>query len=454
MLSMPAQSFDLIVIGTGSAGKTVAETARQAGKTVAIIDKQPFGGTCSQRGCDPKKVLAGAAEIIARSGQMVGKGIDTAPTINWPDLMAFKKTFTDPIPENTERKFADAGIRAFHGVATFTDANTIQVGDATLRADHIVIAAGARPLPLNIPGEELLIDSTGFLDLPELPASIVMIGGGYIAFEFAHIAARAGASVTIVHKGARPLEGFDADMVNLLVRAMEGIGIRIVLEAAVTGVSGKPGNLTVQYKQAGKTQSLSANLIVHAAGRVPDVAEMGLDKANVQAGKKGIIVNEYGQSVSNPAVYACGDVADKGLPLTPVAGYEGSIVVSNILKGNHHRFVDAPVPSAVFTVPPLVSVGLTEAQAAEQGRTVTVTCQETSDWYSARRTNEPVSGFKTLVDSETGQIIGAHLLGSGSDEVINLFALAMTHHIPAQALREMLFTYPTHSSDLKYMLPE
>ena len=451
---MPAQSFDLIVIGTGSAGKTVAEAARQAGKTVAIVDKQPFGGTCSQRGCDPKKVLVGAAEIIARSMQMVGKGIDAAPTINWPDLMAFKKTFTDSIPENTERKFADEGITTFHGVATFTGANTIRVGDATLRADHIVIAAGARPRPLKIPGEDLLTDSTGFLGLPELPASIVMIGGGYIAFEFAHIAARAGASVTIVHKGARPLEGFDADMVKLLVRAMEGIGIRIVLEATVTAISGEGDNLAIQYEQAGKTQSLPTNLVVHAAGRIPDVADLALDKAGVKAGKKGIIVDEFLQSVSNPAVYACGDVADKGLPLTPLAGYEGSIVAGNILNGNHKRFVDSPVPSAVFTVPPLVSVGLTEEQAAEQGKKVSVTCQETSGWYSARRINETVSGFKTLVDTETGQIVGAHLLGSGSDEVINLFALAMTHNIPAQALREMLFTYPTHSSDLTYMLPE
>lgn len=316
------QSFDLVVIGTGSAGTTVAKQARQAGKTVAIIDKLPFGGTCSQRGCDPKKVLVGAAEIVARSAQMQGMGITQPATIDWPALMAFKKTFTEPVPEKTADKFADLGIVAFHGAATFLSPDTIQVGDAQLKAAHIVIATGLRPKPLDIPGEDLLIDSTGFLDLAQLPTDIVLVGGGYIAFEFAHVAARAGAKVTIIHQGKRPLEGFDADLVKLLVKATEAIGIRVLLEANVKAVIGKPGKLTVQYEQHGKLESVATQLVVHAAGRVADVAELALEKAGVEVGKKGITVNEYLQSVSNLAVYACGDVADKGLPLTPLASYE------------------------------------------------------------------------------------------------------------------------------------
>lgn len=448
------QSFDLIVIGTGSAGKTVAQTVREAGKTVAVIDKMPFGGTCSQRGCDPKKVLAGAAEIVGRAEQMMGKGITSVPAIDWPALMAFKKTFTDPIPGNTEEKFADLDIPAFHGTATFLSPNTVRVGDDELRADHIVIAAGARPRPLAIPGEELLIDSTGFLELAELPRELVLVGGGYIAFEFAHIAARAGAKVTIVHKGKRPLEGFDADVVKLLVQAMEGIGIDIVLNANVTAIEGRPGQLTVQYEQSGQRESIPANVVVHAAGRVADVAELDLAKAGVDVGEKGVKVDEYLRSVSNPAVYACGDVADKGLPLTPLAGYEGKLVAANILNGDQQPFVNSPVPTTVFTVPPLASVGLTEEQAKEQGRRVTVTYKETAGWYSSRRINEPFTGFKTLVDTETDQIVGAHLLGTGSDEVINLFALAMKHNIPAKALGDIRYAYPTHTSDLSYMLPE
>ncbi|AUD03791.1 dihydrolipoyl dehydrogenase family protein [Spirosoma pollinicola] len=446
--------FDLIVIGTGSAGATVAQTARKAGKSVAIIDKLPFGGTCSQRGCDPKKVLVGAAEIVARSEQMTGNGIASAATINWPDLMAFKKTFTEPIPENTEAKFRDLGIQFYHGVATFLSPKTVRVGQDELTADHIVVATGQRPKPLNIPGEELLIDSTGFLELSQLPEEIVMVGGGYIAFEFAHIAARAGAKVTILHQGKRPLEGFDADLVSLLVKAMEALGIRILLEANVTAVEGQKDRLTVRYEQAGESQSILTNLVIHAAGRVADVAELALEKAGVKVGPKGVAVNEFLQSVSNPAIYACGDVADKGLPLTPLASYEGKIAINNILTGNRQAYTDNPTPSAVYTIPTLASVGLTEEQARKQGRKVKVTFQETNDWYTSRRINESFSAFKTLVDEETDEIVGAHLLGSGCDEVINLFTLAMKHHITAEDLRNTLLAYPTHGSDLSSMLPD
>ncbi|MVM38204.1 NAD(P)/FAD-dependent oxidoreductase [Spirosoma sp. HMF3257] len=448
------QSFDLIVIGTGSAGKTVAEAARQAGKTVAIIDKLPFGGTCSQRGCDPKKVLVGAAEIIARSEQLVGKGIKAKASINWSDLIQFKKTFTESVPERTEKQFGEEGITAFHGAATFLSANTVRVGDDELQAEHIVIATGQRPKPLDIPGEDLLTNSTEFMELTELPKNIVMIGGGYIAFEFAHIAACAGAKVTILHQGKRPLEGFDADLVKLLVKAMEAIGIKIVLEASVTQIKGKAGNLKVEYKQKDITHSTSTQLAVHGAGRIADVAELALEKAGVDLNKKGVTVNKYLQSVSNPAVYVCGDASDKGLPLTPLASYEGKIVAENMLKGNKQTYVADPVPSAVFTIPTLTSVGLTEEQAREQGRNIKVMFQETMDWYTSRRINEKFTAFKTLVDAETDQLVGAHILGSGSDELINLFTLAMKHGISAKELGNTLFAYPTHGSDLSSMLPD
>lgn len=449
---MSLHTFDVLVIGTGSAGATVAQAARKAGKTVAIVDKLPFGGTCSQRGCDPKKVLVGAAEIIARVHQMQGKGIKNEPSIDWPALMRFKKTFTDPVPEKTETKFTDLGISLFHGAATFLSADTVRVGEDELKAAHIAIATGQRPKPLAIPGEVLVTDSTGFLELPQLPEKIVMVGGGYIAFEFAHVAARAGAHVTILHQGKRPLEGFDAAMVALLVKAMEAIGIRILLEARVTGITGKPTDLSVHYTQNGKEHSLSTGLVVHAAGRVADVTELALKQAGVKVGEKGIVVNEYLQSTSNPVVYACGDVADKGLPLTPLASYEGQIAADNILNGNRTKFTNNPVPSTVFTVPPLASVGLTEEQAREKGLAVKVTFQETADWYSSRRINEPVSAFKLLIDEKTDQIVGAHLLGTGSDETINVLTLAMKYRIPGTELVNTLFAYPTHGSDLKSMI--
>ena len=448
------QSFDLIVIGTGSAGKTVAQTVRKAGKTVAIIDKQPFGGTCSQRGCDPKKVLVGAAELVDRAEQMLGNGIKSKAVISWPALMKFKKSFTDEIPENTEAQFAEQGITAFHGTATFLSENTLLVGEDTLQASHIVIATGQRPQPLAIPGEELLTDSTGFLDIPQLPKKIVLIGGGYISMEFAHIAARAGAKVTVIHQGKRPLENFDADLVGLLVKALKAVGIKFIFNAKVTAVAGREGELTVHYEQKGKSHTVSAMMAVHGAGRVADVAELDLGKASVTVDKKGIVVNKYLQSESNPAIYACGDVSNKGLPLTPLASYEGRIVAENILDGNKQTFTDNPIPSAVFTVPMLASVGLTEKEAKEEKLSVTVTVQETSDWYTSQRIDEPFSGFKTLVDKKSGQLVGAHLLGAGSDELINLFTLAIKYRIPAKELGETLFAYPTRGSDVSSMLPK
>jgi glutathione reductase (NADPH) len=446
------QTVDVIVIGTGSAGKTAAEAAREAGKSVAIIDKRPFGGTCSQRGCDPKKILVGAAELIARASYMAGKGIDQQPTINWADLMAFKRTFTEPIPDNTVEKFNEQGIQSFHGAASFVSTDTVRVNDDELRGKQFVIATGLKPMPLNIPGEELLIDSTGFLDLDELPNELVLVGGGYIAFEFANVAMRAGARVTIINDTPRPLSGFDPDLVDMLVKEMEATGIRILVNAKVSAISGEKGSLTVDYEQDGKRVSVPTKLVVHAAGRVPDVDELALDKANVEVGKKGVVVNEFMQSVSNPAVYACGDVAEKGLPLTPLASYEGSIVGTNLVEGNTKKYEEQPVPTTVYTIPPMASVGLTEGKAKEQGKPVTVSCKSTADWYTSTHINEPVSGYKLLADPNTDEILGAHLLGEGSDELINLFTVAMAHHIKASDLIKTIFAYPTRSSDIKSML--
>ena len=446
------QQFDAIIIGTGAAGATVAQSLSEAGKSVAIVDRLPFGGTCSQRGCDPKKILVGAAEIIARAEQMAPEEIRIPPVLDWSALIRFKKTFTDPIPQSTEDKYKKLGISMFHGDASFVSADIIQVGEEQLRATYIVLATGASPHRLNIPGEDLLIDSTRFMELDQLPDELVMVGGGYIAFEFAHIAARAGAKVTIIHRGKRPLEGFDADVVALLVKATGQLGIQVILDASVTNITGTPGNLTVSFEKSGNVEQLSAKLVVHAAGRTPSVGSLALDKANVAATKKGITVNEYLQSTTNPMVYACGDVSDKGLPLTPLASYEGRIVATNILNGNSDTFVNDAVPSTVFTIPPLASVGLTEEQAREKGQNVTVLCRETTDWYSSKRINETVSGFKTLVDKDTGLVVGAHLLGDHSEEVINLFAMAIKFKIRAESLRHMLFAYPTHASDISYMI--
>src|SRR6266404_2756579 len=197
------KNVDLIVIGTGAAGSSAAFECRSAGWNVGIIDSRPFGGTCALRGCDPKKVLVGAAEVIERTRQMAGKGVASEDVcIDWPALMRFKCTFTEPVPADREQQFLEAGIAVFHGRARFTDKTTIKVGNDTLTGRFVLVAAGARPATLNIPGEKYLTTSEEFLELDRLPSRIIFVGGGYISFEFAHVSARAGARVQILHRRA------------------------------------------------------------------------------------------------------------------------------------------------------------------------------------------------------------------------------------------------------------
>ncbi|HET8552884.1 MAG TPA: FAD-dependent oxidoreductase, partial [Gammaproteobacteria bacterium] len=189
------KNFDLLVVGTGVAAGGIASRCAQAGWKVGIIDERPFGGTCQLRGCDPKKVLRRGAEVVEVARLMQGKGIDgnAALHIDWPALIAFKRSFTDPVPESKEKSFERSGIATFHGRAMFVDERTLEVDGQRLHADRIALANGARPRPLPIDGAEHLIHSDRFMELESLPRRLVFAGGGYIAFEFAHIAARAGA---------------------------------------------------------------------------------------------------------------------------------------------------------------------------------------------------------------------------------------------------------------------
>ncbi|MCW9706253.1 dihydrolipoyl dehydrogenase family protein [Fodinibius salsisoli] len=448
-----AKQFDLIVIGTGSGGSTAAGKCAKAGWEVAQIDSRPFGGTCALRGCDPKKVLVGAAELIDWNRRMNRTGVPTDTHIDWQQLMQFKESFTQPVPEHREKGMHKVGITPIHGRASFVDEGTIEVNGEILKANNFLIAAGAKPAPLPIDGFEHLTTSTEFLELEELPGTIVFVGGGFISFEFAHIATRAGSKVHIVHRGERPLEGFDGDLVDILLEKTEKLGISAHLGAEVQSVQKDGQDFTVKASQNGKTRSISGDLVIHGAGRVPDIDDMDLEKGNVERGKRGITVNEYLQSPSNPNVYAAGDAADTdGLPLTPVAGFESHIVASNLLEGNNKKAEYPAQPTVVFTVPSLAMVGLTERQARDEGYDIEVTFKKTDEWYSYQRTNESPAAFKTIINNENGQMLGAHVLGSKSEEIINLFAMAINQNLRATALKKMVYGYPSHASDIPYMV--
>jgi glutathione reductase (NADPH) len=495
------QKFDLIVIGTGTAASTTASECSSAGWSVAIIDSLPFGGTCALRGCDPKKVLVEAAKIIDSNQRHENKGIigSQGVRIKWSDLIRFKRTFTDPFPKSREEGYINAGIVPFHGHARFIGPTTVKVergdnnnnnnnntnDDIILNGKHILLATGSKPMNLNIPGEENIVTSDQFLELgcENLPDTIVFIGGGYISFEFAHIAARAGANVTILHRGKQPLEHFDPDLVNRLVQRSRDIGIDVKLEAAVksidksqsssktttTSLNGDSSKLVVYYsspdssKKDGSNRNIDeitlsridADMVIHGAGREPNIDGLDLkNAAGIDYTRRGIMVNEYLQSVSNPAVYAAGDVAaNMGLPLTPVASYDGAIAANNLIKGNTIKTNYAGLPSVVFAIPPLVSVGMQEKEAKDQGLRFSIKHEDTSGWASSRRVGEACSAFKVLVEDDTNRILGAHILGPHAEEIINIFSIAIRLGLTTKELNDpILYTYPTNSSDILYML--
>jgi glutathione reductase (NADPH) len=446
------RQFDLVVVGTGVTS-AVATRCREAGWTVAVIDSKPFGGTCALRGCVPKKILVGAAEAVQAARDLAGHGVRAeGVTLAWPELMRFKRSMIDPTPERVEQAWAKTGVAPFHGRARFVGPTTLAIGEDRLAGRRILLAAGAKPAPLPFAGAERLTTSEEFLNLDRLPSRLVFVGGGYISFEFAHVAARAGAEVTILHRATRPLEAFDPDMVDLLVKRTRELGIRVELDTEVRGVDAAGGGVVVRGRQNGGERRFEADLAVHGAGRVPDIDDLDLDVAGVKRDTRGIIVNQFLQSVSNPAVYAGGDAAANGPKLTPKADQDVLVLTANLLQGNHRSPNYEGIASAVFTVPPLASSGLSDAAARTRGLRFRTNRQDTSGWFNTRRVGETVSGFKVLVEEETDRVLGAHLLGPHADEVINLFAVAIRLGLRADALKETLYAFPTYGADIRFML--
>src|SRR5216684_2288441 len=446
------KTYDLIIIGSGTAAQVASVRMRTAGWSVAVIDHLPFGGTCALRGCDPKKILISGAEAIDATSRMHGHGVAGKPRIDWRGLMAFKRSFTDPIPHRQEQHYAEKGIDAFHGLARFTGPDAVTVEGQELKARYILIASGARPVPLHIPGEEHVITSDRFLELEALPASIALVGGGYIAAEFSHLAARAGSRVTVLQRAERMLPAFDADLVGWLMEKFHELDIDVRTRSAVQRIEKTADGYLVDASTDGRTQTVTADLVVHAAGRAPDLEPLRLDVAGITAERGRLKLNEFLQSVSNPRVYAAGDAARTGPPLTPVSSHDAKIVAGNLLDGNRHKPDYRGVPSVAFTIPPIAAVGLSEPHARSQGLKFRVNAEKVSGWYTARRLRESVYGFKTLVEEGTDRILGAHLVGPLADEVINVFALAIRNGLTSKDLKTTMFAYPTGASDIGYML--
>lgn len=442
---MSGGHYDVIVIGSGSAGQTVAAACAKAKRTVAVIDRQPFGGTCALRGCLPKKALLAGAEAVIRARMLEGRGVSGDLAIDWSALMRHKQSYVESVPEKTVAWMHSAGIDTYGGTARFTGADTLEVDGLPLHGSAIVIATGSTPMELGIPGADEVLTSTDFLSHESMPQRVVFVGGGYISFEFAWLAHLAGAKVTIAHSSGQVLGGFEPALADALADRYREHGIEIVLDAPVQRVDRAAGG---GFSVVTPHGSIDADAVFHGAGRVPDLADLDLDAADVEHSRRGVTVDEYLRSPSNPRVWAAGDAAAAGAPLTPVAGAQGEVVAAGIL-GDPVPFDDGAIPSVVFSDPPVARVGL-GTDAASDDR-FEVHSFDMSQWYTQSRVGNTAAGAVLVVERSSGLVVGAHLMGVDAAEIINVFAVAIRARLTVTDLRAVTWAYPTLAYDINYL---
>ena len=449
------QHFDVLIIGSGPGGASVAENLKDAGKKVAIVDYL-YGGTCALRGCTPKRAMEAVTTTYWHARQQVDKGFAPPAPVDWQRLMAHKQRFTALIPANSKEKYAAMGLTVFNDWARFVDKHTLVIGEGegaqTVRAEQIVIATGAHPIELDIPGKEYLTTSADFLQLPTLPPSVVFVGGGYVAFELAHIAAACGAKVTILSSDEKPLGHFDPELVSTLCQAVWEKGIDLRLGNRATRVTPKADGtfeVTASSKLGDHDLTVTAALVVNTAGRTPCVEKLDLDKADVDFHTKdGISVNDRLEVVNQPHIYALGDVTNR-LPFTPVASQEGKVVAHNILEKTSTTIHYGPVPFVTFTYPRLASVGQQEADLKEAGIDYAVSESSIDDHLLEKAIGNNFAQYRAFVDPDSRRLLGFHLLSSHAEEVINLAALLMREGLTVDAFTEYILAYPTAGKNLQ-----
>ena len=450
---MASDTYDVLILGGGNAGFGVTVPTREAGMTVAMVEERDLGGTCPNRGCTPKKVLVAAGHALHEIHQAHVHHISVSkPTLDWAALIDREKDMISSIPDSLTETLEQRGVALFRNSARFVGRNAVKVGDRVIEAKHIVIATGSTPRPLPISGAELMITSDEVLSDREQPGSVLFVGGGVIALELGHVYARAGTKVTILEVLPRLLPALDEDAVEQIRQESASIGIDVHTSVKVSRLEKTGNELRTVFTANGKEQSVVSDRVVNGAGRIANVEHLDLDAGGVAHDGFRIAVDDTLRSTSNPAVHACGDVLTGPPQLSPIATYEGRIVGANIVEGPKYKPDYASLPTAVYTVPALATLGLTEAQAKEKGLKTKVSVNDMEYWFSTRTYAETKAWAKVIVDEDCDQILGAHMVGHAAEELINIFGLAKKHGITATSLRDFVYAYPSFSSDIKHML--
>ncbi len=450
---MASHSYDVVIIGGGNGGMGVTVPTRHAGLKVAMLEPDELGGTCSNRGCTPKKVLVAAAhalDTIARAG---AHHIDVAPAhLDWAALIAREKQMIAGIPGALATAMEKRGVHLVRAHGHFVTPNAVRAGGHIYEAGHIVIATGSRPRPLTFPGAELMITSDDVLSEPEQPRDVVFVGGGVIAFEFGHVYARAGTRVTILQAGGRFLPRHDADAVGQIVEETRRLGIDIRGSISVKAIASVGDRLRVTFEEDGMERTIDADRVVNGAGRIANTEGLDLDSGEVALDHGRLLHDDHLRSTSNKAVWIVGDALADSPQLSPLATYEGHLVGHNIVDGPKHRPDYAAIPYCLYTIPAVASVGLTEEDAHDRGLDVHVTISDMREWLSGRTFAESVAWAKVISERESGRILGAHIVGHGGEELIHIFALAMRHGITTADFGDMVYAFPTFAADMRHMM--
>ncbi len=441
------EKFDLVVIGAGSGGVAASRRSAVHGARVLIVEADRVGGTCVIRGCVPKKLMMYAASF--------GQALQEARGYGWTDVTgrfemsrwADTKAAEASRLEGIYRKMlADGGVELATGHARLLDAQTVAMGERQVRAERVLIATGGAPAADAFPGLESAMTSNEVLDLRELPSSLLVIGGGYIAVEFASILAGLGSQVTLAFRDTLPLRGFDADLRQGLADGLAQRGITLAGGVALQRLERHAVGFTLHRADG---SALNANAALNATGRKPNIAGLGLAEAGVQLDARGAIAVDADSRTSAPGVWAIGDVTQR-VSLTPVAIAEGRAFADTEFGKKPSRVDHRNVASAVFTDPPIATIGLTEAQAAERGP-VDIYSADFRPMKTAFVGGSAKTFMKLVVDGLDEKVLGIHMIGADAPEIVQSLAVAMTCGATKRDFDRTLAVHPTAAEEFVLM---